>query len=113
MHVVSALPHMHKFGTNFSAWLTGPGPYDGKKFLNSPGYDPDNGVFTMWDPAIDLSLAEDVSFSCSWRNPLDKELKWGYGDNEMCAVFVYAYPPQNTFSALASDTACLFLSMPE
>ncbi|HSO31267.1 MAG TPA: hypothetical protein VLT33_02090 [Labilithrix sp.] len=110
MNVVMVLPHMHKFGTGFHAAFAG-GPRDGQHFLDSKGYDPDNGVMTQYSPAIDLSQhgadGAGATFSCSWRNPLDKGLVWGVGDNEMCVMYGYAYPPSAAYSVLASAQGCI------
>jgi hypothetical protein len=54
MHVVSVLPHMHALGTGHRAGFVG-GPRDGQLWLDSPGYDPENGVLMQFDPPIDLS----------------------------------------------------------
>jgi hypothetical protein len=107
MHIVTVLPHMHKLGTAFTAAFRG-GPLDGKKWLDSPGYDPESGVLVQYDPAIDLSQGSGASFACTWFNTFDKFVEFGYGDNEMCILFGYGYPPMNTFSAIANgDGNCL------
>lgn len=109
MHVVSVLPHMHRLGTGIQASFIG-GPLDGAHFLDSRGYDPDKGVMTQYEPAVDLSQGGQgtgASFSCSWTNTLDKTVIWGIGDNEMCVIYGYAYPPENTYSVLASGDSCL------
>jgi len=111
MHLVNVLPHMHKLGVAFDAAFVG-GKLDGQKFLDSPGYDPDRGVLLQYDPAIDLSQGTGASFSCTWKNTLDQEIVEGIGDNEMCILFGYAYPPQSAFSALASGAGCVYLAPP-
>lgn len=106
MHLVNVLPHMHKLGIEFDAGVTG-GPLDGQMFLKSPGYDPEKGVLTQYDPAIDLSAVSGVKFSCTWRNTLSQTVVEGVGSNEMCMMFGYAYPPSAAYSALATGDACL------
>jgi hypothetical protein len=106
MHLVNVLPHMHKLGIEFDAGVVG-GPLDGQTFLKSPGYDPDKGVLTQYDPAIDLSAVTGVKFSCTWRNTLGQTVVEGVGVNEMCMMFGYAYPPAAAYSALATSDACL------
>jgi hypothetical protein len=109
MHVVQILPHMHRLGTHFGASFSG-GPLDGKPFLDSRGYDPDNGVMTGYQPALDLSQngveGAGATFSCTWNNTLDKAVSWGIGDNEMCVLYGYAWPPSAAYSAYASDKGC-------
>jgi hypothetical protein len=112
MHVSMLLPHMHRLGTSVEAWISG-GPRDGHLFLQSRGYDPDNGVIRQYDPAVDLSQGNGVGFSCSWTNTLNRTIVEGLGDNEMCMIFGYAWPPENAFSAKATaDDACVYLAPP-
>jgi hypothetical protein len=73
MQIVDVLPHMHRFGVAFQASFLG-GSLDGQVFLDSPGYDPDKGGMTQYDPAIDLSQGDGASFSCTWHNTLDEPL---------------------------------------
>lgn len=103
MHVLMALPHMHRMGTGFSAGFLG-GPKDGQDWLVSKGYDPDRGVTQIFEPAIDLSQGDGATFSCTWNNVLDKPLVNGIGDNEMCILFGYAYPPEKTYVLTTSDS---------
>ncbi len=107
MHVVSLLPHMHALGTSLDASYAG-GPFDGEKFLDSPGYDPDNGVLVQYDPPIDLEPVRGFSFSCTWNNTLPVTIREGVGDNEMCMIFGYAWPVDKAFTALANDDAPCF-----
>lgn len=109
MHVVTALPHMHELGREFRATFVG-GPHDGENWLQSKGYDPHNGVMVRYDPAVDLSLAERMRFTCVWDNHFPEEIVWGIGKNEMCVLFGYAYPPENAYTISASRTGCLRLA---
>lgn len=112
MHVSMLLPHMHRLGRSMNAWFSG-GARDGQLFLESRGYDPENGVIRRYDPAVDLSQGEGVGFSCSWSNTLNKTIVEGIGDNEMCMLFGYAFPPENAFSAKATaEDACIYLQPP-
>jgi hypothetical protein len=103
MNLVNVLPHMHKLGTAFTAEFMG-GELDGERFLDSKGYDPENGVILQYDPALDLSLGEGlgVRFACTWQNTFDKVIVEGKGDNEMCMLFGYSYPADSAYSALAT-----------
>lgn len=107
MHLVHALPHMHRMGRAFTADLVG-GPYDGVRFLDSPGYDPEDGVMLEYTPELDLSVADRFRFSCTWQNTIDKPLHYGIGDDEMCFLFGFAYPPESAYSAVSSGgTSCV------
>jgi hypothetical protein len=111
MHVVTALPHMHKLGTALYAQGVG-GPLDGYKFIDSPGYDPDDGVLMQFDPAVDLTDVDAVRFSCTWHNTLDVTIGEGVGDNEMCMIFGYAWPLDQSFNLFANDGGCLVVPTP-
>jgi hypothetical protein len=111
MHIVTALPHMHELGRALDATYVG-GRFDGEKFLDSPGYDPERGVLLQYEPAVDLSDATGIRFSCTWQNTHDKTIVEGIGDNEMCIVFGYAWPVDKSFSALASEGNCLLVPTP-
>jgi hypothetical protein len=100
--IVEAMPHMHKLGTHFGANVVG-GPNDGLVFLDQKGYDPD-GAIRAFDPPVDFTGADGVHFSCTWNNTFDKVIVEGIGDNEMCMLFGYAYPPSAAFSAFATTT---------
>jgi len=109
MHVVAVLPHMHALGTEFDASYLG-GARDGQRFLESKGYDPDNGVMQRFDPPVDLGQGEGASFSCTWNNTYDTEIHHGLGKNEMCVLFGYAYPPENSYTLLGNGQNCLRLT---
>ncbi len=111
MQVVNVLPHMHALGTNFFAEHEG-GPHDGERFLDSAGYDPDNGVMTQYTPAVDLAETERFVFGCTWKNTFDKEIVEGTGDNEMCILFGYGYPPEHAYSATANPQGCVAVAPP-
>lgn len=110
MHLVHALPHMHRMGHALRAELRG-GPFDGARFLDSKGYDPESGVMVEYDPSLDLSIADGFDFSCEWHNTLDKTLVEGVGDDEMCVLFGYAYPIENAYSAVSTGgDSCLLVA---
>lgn len=112
MHIVSLLPHMHKLGTAFTAGFLG-GQLDGQRFLDSKGYDPEKGVIEQYDPPIDLTQGDGATFACTWNNTLGKVITEGIGDNEMCILFGYAWPPETTYSAVTGDSgACVYAVPP-
>jgi hypothetical protein len=111
MHVVNALPHMHALGTEFFGSFVG-GPYHGQRWLDSKGYDPENGVWTQYTPAVPVLPEYSVEFGCTWKNTFDKTIGEGTGDDEMCILFGYAYPYEASFSAFATEDACVMASPP-
>lgn len=111
MHVLTVLPHMHALGRAMTAGYVG-GPFDGELFLDSQGYDPEQGVLQQYEPAVDLTESTGITFSCTWHNTFDKTIREGVGDNEMCILFGYAWPVERSFSAIASPGNCLMLATP-
>lgn len=106
MYVVQALPHMHALGRRMTIGLSG-GPRDGQLLMDNDTYGTrGESDIRQWDPGVDLSqggLGTGFSFSCSWYNTFDKVIQEGVGDNEMCIIFGYAYPPENAVTAAASE----------
>jgi hypothetical protein len=113
MNIVMAMPHMHAMGTQFTVGFLG-GPLEGENFLVSKGYDPDKGVMVMYEPSIQLGQGDGARFSCTWRNPLDKTIVEGIGENEMCMLFGYSWPPKHSYSATvrAGTNKCLYIVPP-
>ncbi len=111
MHVLTLLPHMHKLGRSLSAELIG-GTFDGLRFLDSLGYDPENGVLAQYQPPVDFSDADGLRFSCTWQNTNDFPVFEGIGENEMCMVFGYAWPRDQAYIAVANEGGCLFFPAP-
>jgi hypothetical protein len=69
-------------------------------------------VLTQYDPAIDLGAVDGITFSCTWRNTLDVTVTEGVGNNEMCMLFGYGYPPAQSYSALAGPGSCVMSPPP-
>ena len=111
MNIVNVLPHIHQLGRRFTGEFMG-GPLDGQLFLDSPGYSSE-GVMVQYRPAIDLSQGDGARFGCTWKNTFDKTIVQGTGDNEMCMLFGYGYPYDQTYSAVASGPeSCLTFALP-
>ena len=115
MIVVQTLPHMHALGTRFTLSLLG-GPRDGALLLDNDTYGKRGETdIRLYDPGVDLTqggLGSGARFACSWNNTFDKTIEYGTGDNEMCILFGYAYPPENTYSAAASEGIDCITSKP-
>jgi hypothetical protein len=111
-NIVHLLPHMHQLGDSLTAEFLG-GERDGEMFLDSQGYDPEAGVIQQYEPAVDLSIASGVRFSCTWNNTFDKEIKEGVGDDEMCMLFGYGYPEDSVYFGFAyADGECVPVPVP-
>jgi len=109
--IVTMLPHMHALGRSLKGSFIG-GPHDGHAFLDSEGYNPDDGVLVQYEPPVDLTEAEGVRFECTWQNTFDKTIVEGVGDNEMCMVFGYAWPVDKAYTLVAEPTNCIMFPTP-
>jgi hypothetical protein len=93
--VVAMMPHTHQFATRFSVDLIGldgstttvmdQGPYDAESDIES------------YAPALDLSGTDRMRFACDFDNPTDRDVVYGLGDQEMCILFGFVYPPRSQF----------------
>lgn len=82
------LPHTHTLATAFTVEVLG-GSKDGSSLL-------DLGAFNgephgkMFDPPVDVSDSDGVTFACQYTNTRDTNAGWGFGSNEMCELFGFA-----------------------
>lgn len=112
MKVVEAMPHMHQLGVRMAAGYLG-GERDGEMWLESSGYAPDEGLINTYDPAVDLGQGDGMRWTCEWRNTFNKPIVHGIGDNEMCMMFGYAYPPEHSYTVYATgEDSCFYISPP-
>lgn len=117
MNVVQVLPHMHALGRRFTLSFLG-GPRDGQAILDLTDYGTRGETdIRQFMPAVELTQGgrgDGVRFACTWQNTFDKVIEFGVGDNEMCIVFGFAYPPQNAYSAgVTEDIDCLPILPPQ
>jgi len=88
MKVYYALPHTHALATRFFLDVLG-GPDDKKSLIEVDGFTKEaHGL--AYDPPIDLSPADGLSFGCQYENPRSDAVQWGFGDQEMCEVLGFA-----------------------
>ena len=82
------LPHTHALGRRFFLEIFG-GPNDGQSLMDIRGF---NGEARgrRYDPPISLDGAKGLRFGCEFDNPTDKNVKWGFGDQEMCEALGFA-----------------------
>jgi hypothetical protein len=78
------LPHYHELGNHFNVEILG-GPRDGESIhrLDTFNAEPNGKAL---DPPLDLTGATGLRLTCGFRNPRDKSVGWGIGDQEMCVM---------------------------
>lgn len=84
LQVYYLLPHTHALGSRFFLESIG-GPLDGKALIDVRGFNAEPRG-RAYDPPLDLRGATGLRFGCEHTNPRDAEIKWGFGDQEMCEV---------------------------
>jgi hypothetical protein len=81
------LPHYHELGEGLTLTVIG-GPHDGEDLWksDSPIGEPAGGGLT---PPYDLTGATGLRVTCAYDNPRDEVVRWGIGDQEMCAFLAF------------------------
>jgi hypothetical protein len=88
MKVYYILPHTHALASRFFVNVMG-GPEDNGSLIDVIGF---NGEARgrAYDPPVDLTGAEGLTFGCEFNNPRDVSVGWGFGDQEMCELLGFA-----------------------
>ncbi|HEY6561741.1 MAG TPA: hypothetical protein VI072_30940 [Polyangiaceae bacterium] len=84
------LPHTHALGSRFFAELTGGS--NEQSLIDITGFNGEARGRT-YDPPIDTAGATGMRFGCEFDNPRDKNVVWGFGDQEMCELLGFAESP--------------------
>jgi Copper type II ascorbate-dependent monooxygenase, N-terminal domain/Copper type II ascorbate-dependent monooxygenase, C-terminal domain len=91
LHIVGAMPHMHKLGTAISTVNFPGGTGAGVDLATREKWDFST---QYWSPLTQIVKAGDkVRTRCAWKNPGDVDVKFGENtENEMCFSFTMYYP---------------------
>lgn len=81
-----ALPHYHSLGDYFDLRMLG-GPEDGETLYELDGFNAEANGKT-YDPPVDLSIGDGLSFTCGYDNFRSEDVGWGFGDQEMCVMLL-------------------------
>ena len=85
------VPHTHALGTRMFVEVAG-GPAAGKSLLDVRGT-PGEARGRAFDPPYSLTGAKGLAFGCEFTNPRAENVKWGFGDQEMCETLGFAATP--------------------
>jgi hypothetical protein len=61
----------------------------------------------VFDKAVSLEGFTRIHHQCGVTNELDKPIVWGIGQNEMCTLFGYLYPPNAQLLGYVGKAATL------
>lgn len=100
-HIVSLMPHTHEFATRFAVETV---TLEGERTLiyEEEGFDLESDI-AVFDDAVSLEGVHDLSFSCTYDNTKTEPLVYGLGEQEMCILFGYMYPPGEQFAGQQVD----------
>jgi hypothetical protein len=95
--VVSLMPHTHQYAEAFDVDVLGP-TGSAERVYEGGGFDLESDI-RVYAPSIELTVDDSIRYGCAFRNTTDHDLVFGLGDNEMCTLFGYIYPPEKQFVA--------------
>jgi hypothetical protein len=89
--IVTIMPHTHKRAIRFQVDLL---DASGKAttIFEDGNFDTESDI-EVFPEAISLAGFTHIRHRCRVNNDLDQPIVWGLGDNEMCTLFGYLYPP--------------------
>ena len=100
---VTMMPHTHKRAAAVRADLV---HADGTttNVLDKGAFDVETDI-EVFDSPISLAGMKSIRYTCSVVNDLTEPIVYGIGDNEMCTLFGYMYPPQSQTIGIQTTTA--------
>ena len=109
-NLVSMMPHTHKRTREFAVdLLTSDGSE--RRVYEAREYDLESDIRVFSEP-IDLAPYSHVRHTCTIQNDLGVPINYGIGDNEMCTLFGYMFPPEaQMLGVVASGTSCVALHL--
>jgi hypothetical protein len=108
--VVTIMPHTHKRAMSFEVDLI---KSDGtsQRIFEDSAFDTSSDI-TVFDEPISLEGFTQIHHRCTVNNDLSSSIVWGNGENEMCTLFGYLYPPSaQMLGYVGSPDNCLELDL--
>lgn len=116
-NIVSIMPHTHKRATAFDVDLV---RADGttESVFHDGSFDTSSDI-KVFDQPISMDGFTKIHHACTVNNDLSDPIVWGIGNNEMCTLFGYLYPPGaqqlgfvgGSANADGSSPACITLDI--
>ena len=91
-NLVSLMPHTHKRVREFTVDLIAADGTE-KRIYSGGDFDLESDIEVFAKP-ITLEGSTQIRHTCTVQNDLTTPIKYGVGENEMCTLFGYMYPPQ-------------------
>jgi len=105
-NVVTLMPHTHKFAKSFVVDLV-PNQGEQERVLDDGAFDLGSDI-QRYVPPLDLTDVDQMHYGCTFDNTTDHDIVYGLGENEMCILFGYLYPPEKQMVGVAEyeDQPC-------
>lgn len=91
-NIVSIMPHTHKRATSFTVDLLDSNGAATRIFEDG-AFDTESDI-TVFSEPISMDGFASIRHVCTVQNDLSVPIVWGIGDNEMCTLFGYLFPPE-------------------
>jgi hypothetical protein len=110
-HIVSLMPHSHQRSVDFTVDLLGSPDGPSRIYTGGP-YNVESDI-RIFDEPISLEGFTQIEHRCTVENDLDEPIVHGIGNNEMCTLFGYLYPPsaQQLGYVASGSTSCLAVNI--
>ncbi|WP_434041912.1 MULTISPECIES: hypothetical protein [Sorangium] len=99
-NIVSLMPHTHRYAEAFDVDVVRED--GGEARIYEGGAFDLEGDIEVYRQAISLGDGDSIRYACRFRNTSEHDLRFGLGDNEMCTLFGYMYPPEKQLAAFAA-----------
>ncbi|MGK3991962.1 hypothetical protein [Sorangium sp. So ce1024] len=99
-NIVSIMPHTHRYAEAFDVDIVRED--GGEARIYEGGAFDLEGDIEVYPKAITLGEGDSIRYACRFRNTSGHDLRFGLGDNEMCTLFGYMYPPEKQLGAFAA-----------
>lgn len=99
-NIVSLMPHTHRYAEAFTVDVVSEGGGE-ERVYEGGEFDLESDI-QVYEPEIALEEGGSLRYACTFRNTSAHSLVFGLGDNEMCTLFGYLYPPEKQFVAFST-----------
>ncbi|MDC0677864.1 hypothetical protein [Sorangium atrum] len=98
-NIVSLMPHTHRYADAFDVDVVHADGGEARVYEGG-AFDLESDI-EVYRPALALGEGDSLRYACRFRNTSDHDLTFGYGDNEMCMLFGYMYPPEKQVAGIS------------
>jgi hypothetical protein len=110
-NIVALMPHNHQWTQRFTVDLLRAGGEE-ERVYDESGFDTESDIRT-YDPPLDLAGVSRIRHRCEVDNTTDHAIGYGIGENEMCMLFGFVYPPKAQVAgiSLTEGSPCISVNV--